>query len=45
MKSGLHEYLDGIQRRLIEISGALHRQYCEWLDPEAAKQSQSQSVA
>jgi len=44
MKSGLHEYLDGIQRRLIEISAALHRQYCEWLDPEAAKQSQSQSV-
>ena len=45
MKSGLHEYLDGIQRRLNEISAALHQQYCEWLEPEAVKQSQSQSVA
>jgi uncharacterized alpha-E superfamily protein len=34
-RTGLHEYLDGIQSRLIEISAAMHRQYCEWLDPAA----------
>jgi uncharacterized alpha-E superfamily protein len=32
---GLHEYLDGIQKRLIEIGEATHRQYCEWLDGAA----------
>jgi uncharacterized alpha-E superfamily protein len=32
---GLHEYLDGIQGRLIEISSAMHRQYCEWMDGAA----------
>jgi uncharacterized alpha-E superfamily protein len=32
---GLHEYLDGIQGRLIEIGDAMHRQYCEWLDVTA----------
>jgi uncharacterized alpha-E superfamily protein len=42
---GLHEYLDGIQGRLIEVSNALRRQYCRWLDTseEAESQSQSQS--
>jgi uncharacterized alpha-E superfamily protein len=40
-KTGLHQYLDGIQGRLIEISGAMHKVYCEWLDAEAV-QSQSQ---
>jgi uncharacterized alpha-E superfamily protein len=34
-KTGLHEYLDGIQLRLLEISGAALRQYCEWMDPTA----------
>lgn len=34
-RTGLHEYLDGIQKRLIEIGGAMHRQYCEWLDGAA----------
>lgn len=34
-RTGLHEYLDGIQSRLIEIAGAMHRQYCEWLDGAA----------
>lgn len=34
-QTGLHEYLDGIQSRLIEIAGAMHRQYCEWLDGAA----------
>lgn len=32
---GLHEYLDGIQSRLIEIGAAMHQQYCEWLDGAA----------
>jgi uncharacterized alpha-E superfamily protein len=40
-KMGLHEYLDGIQLRLIEISSAMHSKYCEWLEP-AAGQSQTQ---
>lgn len=47
---GLHEYLDGIQGRLIEISNATLKQDREWLDPEMAasppastKQSQVQS--
>lgn len=50
MSSGLHEYLDGIQHRLNDISAALQDQYCEWLDPEpepaepAHTQTQSQSV-
>ena len=32
-RTGLHEWLDGTQGRLIEIGSAMHRQYCEWLDP------------
>jgi uncharacterized alpha-E superfamily protein len=31
---GLHEYLEGIQKRLIEVSDALSRTYCEWLGEE-----------
>jgi uncharacterized alpha-E superfamily protein len=34
-RAGLHEFLDGIQSRLIEISTAMHRQYCEWQEPAA----------
>ncbi len=51
INSGLHEYLDGIQHRLNDISSALQDQYCDWLDPEAAEpepapsQSQTQSQA
>jgi len=41
-KTGLHEYLDGTQLRLIQISSAMHTKYCEWLEP-AAEQSQTQS--
>jgi len=33
-KVGLHEYLDGIQLRLLEVSDAMLRQYCEWMDPK-----------
>lgn len=29
---GLHEYLDSIQLRLIEIGSAAHRTYCEWIE-------------
>jgi uncharacterized alpha-E superfamily protein len=32
---GLHEYLDGIQLRVIEIGKAMHRQDCEWMDSAA----------
>jgi uncharacterized alpha-E superfamily protein len=33
-KVGLHEYLDGIQLRLLEISDAMLVQYCEWMEPK-----------
>jgi len=33
-RKGLHEWLDSTQGRLIEIGNAMHRQYCEWLEPE-----------
>jgi uncharacterized alpha-E superfamily protein len=39
---GLHQYLDGIQLRLIEISATMHTEYCEWLEP-ALEQSQTQT--
>jgi uncharacterized alpha-E superfamily protein len=35
-RTGMHEYLDAIQKRLMEIGNAMHRQYCEWLEPAAA---------
>ena len=43
--AGLHQYLDGIQFRLIEIAAAMHREFCEWLDPAAAAQAQVQGAA
>jgi uncharacterized alpha-E superfamily protein len=42
LKTGLHQYLDAIQLRLVEIGEAVHQEYCEWIDaPDAQKQSQS----
>ena len=45
-QSGLHEYLDAIQRRLIEISGAMRGQYCDWVkeDAEPAGEGQLQTA-
>lgn len=42
---GLHQYLDRIQLRLIEISTAMHQEYCSWQEPEpaAATPTQAQS--
>ena len=34
-RSGLHEYLDDIQGRLIEVSAAMRNEFCEWLDSAA----------
>jgi len=45
IKSGLHQYLDGIQFRLIEIGAATRSEYCEWLDPAETEQAQEQSAA
>ena len=43
-KLGMHQYLDSIQLRLIEISSALLKEYCEWLEPtEEQSQTQKQS--
>jgi uncharacterized alpha-E superfamily protein len=44
-KMGLHEYLDRTQGRLNEIGAAMHKQYCEWLDPRLVDQAQSQGAA
>ena len=41
-KMGLHQYLDAIQLRLIEISSAMRKEYCGWMEP-ADEQSQSQT--
>lgn len=35
-QQGLHQYLDNIQLRLLEIGAAMHKQYCEWMNAEAA---------
>jgi uncharacterized alpha-E superfamily protein len=43
-KMGLHQYLDAIQLRLIEISSAMHKEFCEWMEP-TTEQSQSQTQA
>ena len=45
LRSGLHEYLDGIQRRLIEINAATLGEYCGWLPPEETEPEQSQLQA
>ena len=42
--TGLHEYVDAIQSRLIEIGTAMNRTYCTWMEDEQS-QSQSQSAA
>jgi uncharacterized alpha-E superfamily protein len=42
-QSGLHEYLDGIQSRLIEIGKATNMAYCTWMETDPSEQSQSQS--
>ncbi|MGC1480579.1 MAG: alpha-E domain-containing protein, partial [Chthoniobacterales bacterium] len=42
-QQGLHEYLDGVQKRLDDISSALCSTYCEWLEDPEESQSQSQS--
>jgi len=39
--TGLHQYLDRIQLRLIEIAGAMYNSYCDWRKPASA-QSQGQ---
>jgi uncharacterized alpha-E superfamily protein len=45
-QNGLHEYLDGIQRRLLEIGAAMHQEYCEWMKPEpVVSQEQFQSAS
>ena len=41
-RAGLHEYLDRTQGRLIEVSNAMRKQYCEWLETPAQEQGQAQ---
>ena len=42
-QTGLHQYLDRMQRRLMEISGAVGEIYCEIEETPSQSQSQSQS--
>lgn len=42
---GLHEYLDRIQGRLIEISKAIYVEFCEWLENEDDEATQLQKQA
>jgi uncharacterized alpha-E superfamily protein len=44
-KVGLHQYLDGIQQRLNEISSATRSEYCEWLDGAEEQQESTQTQA
>ena len=39
---GLHQYLDRMQLRLIEISKAIYTEFCEWLDIDENEPSQVQ---
>ena len=39
---GLHQYLDRMQLRLIEISKAIYAEFCEWLDIDENETSQVQ---
>jgi uncharacterized alpha-E superfamily protein len=39
---GLHQYLDRMQLRLIEISKAIYAEFCEWLDVDENVTSQVQ---
>jgi uncharacterized alpha-E superfamily protein len=42
---GLHQYLDRMQLRLIEISNAIYTEFCEWLDVEETEAGQLQEQA
>jgi uncharacterized alpha-E superfamily protein len=41
-QGGLHEYLDTIQLRLIEIGNAVYKEFCEWLEMETANDNEQQ---
>ena len=43
-QAGLHEYLDNIQRRLIDIASAMHHEYCGWMEEVGETASQSQTA-
>ena len=34
---GLHQYLDRIQSRIVDVSDAMHKTYCEWMEEETDK--------
>ncbi len=44
-KLGLHEYLDSIQLRLLEVGRAMLETYCSWLEEPKPAQTQSQRAA
>jgi len=41
-ETGLHQYLDRMQLRLIEITNAIYTEFCEWLDVEKEEPRQIQ---
>jgi uncharacterized alpha-E superfamily protein len=41
-QAGLHEYLDQIQLRLIEITDAIYKAYCDWMPRDVAVEQTAQ---
>ena len=37
-RTGLHEYLDKMQGRLIVITKAIYKEFCEWLEEDQAQE-------
>src|SRR3984885_5960935 len=41
---GLHEYLDRMQGRLIEITKAIYKEFCEWLEEEDKEDKEAEEA-
>ena len=42
---GLHQYLDRMQLRLIEINKAIYEEFCEWLEKDEGQEEQEEEAA
>jgi uncharacterized alpha-E superfamily protein len=43
-RTGLHEYLDRMQGRLIEITKAIYKEFCEWLDEDQEEDQEPEQI-
>src|ERR1700736_5551309 len=43
-RAGLHEYLDRMQGRLIEITKAIYKEFCEWLDEDQEEDQEPEQI-